>query len=171
MLPFTLKSSGQGVIKLKYLRNLKFQPQIRDDLRTLEKIKKKNTLVLSVICWVMNGVDWADLLEDWYDGYFQCSIDNFSKYQGYKPLKKMDLITCFFFTEISRLARSETPNITFVRAVDQKIWDQRTKGPVTNVKVPVTTIFRNAREFPTCRWKLRVKNARYIFGLPVTTFV
>ena len=66
----------------------------------------------------------------------------------------------FFFTENSKLATSETPNITFVvRAINQKIWDQNTKVPVTNVKVPVTTIFRIAREISNLPVKILEKMA------------
>ena len=71
-----------------------------------------------------------------------------------------------FFTKNCKLATNETLNIAFVvRAVNQKIWDQNTKVPVTNVKVHVATIFQNAREFSNLPVKILEKSA-----LPVTTF-
>ena len=42
--------------------------------------------------------------------------------------------------------------------------------PVTNVKVPVTTIFRNAREFSNLPVKILEKMAVKFSALPVTIF-
>ena len=41
------------------------------------ELKKKNYML--VIGWIMNGVDWANLLKDSQDGYFNCSNREFLK--------------------------------------------------------------------------------------------
>ena len=45
-----------------------------------EITKKKPTLVLLVFGWVMNGIDWANLLDDKQDGTFNYSNRELLKY-------------------------------------------------------------------------------------------
>ena len=97
---------------------------------------------------------------------FTAAIENFSKISRVEGIFVQEIRVWFlpFFNKNGKLATNETPNIAFfVRAVNQKIWDQSTKVPVTNVKVPVKTIFRNARENFG-------KNGCEIFGLARDNF-
>ena len=76
-----------------------------------------------------------------------------------------------FWLKIIILATSESPNITFVViAVNQKFWGQRTKVPVTNFKLPVTTFFRIDREISNLPVTFLEKMTVKFLSLPVTIF-
>ena len=61
--------------------------------------------------------------------------------------RKLGFDYFLFFSENGKLATYESSIIAFVvGAVNKKNLGQSTELPVTHVKVPVTTFFRNTRE-------------------------
>ena len=84
---------------------------------------------------------------------------------------KLEFNYMLLFTENSKLAPSLTTNITFVvRAVNRKIEVKTHKVPVTNGKVPVTTLFRNVLVFSILPLKILEKMTLKFLIMPVTIF-
>ena len=75
---------------------------------------------------------------------------------GVNPVKTRYPNTNLFFSKTNSLMNcsplKRDSNISPL-LWDLKFWDQSTKVPVTNVKVPVTTIFESPWNFPTCPWQ------------------
>ena len=86
-------------------------------------------------------------------------------------LRNWSLITCFFFTENNNIHNKRESKYHFCcESCKSKILRSKHKVRVTNVKVPVTTIFRNTREFSCLPVTILEKMTVKFLTLPVTIF-